>query len=78
MQKKLLDPPNAWHFHKMKTHSGGYCGALIECRRCYAACKIYWNSKSSREDFAELERSRLKLREFLGYGTRGRPRAPIQ
>ena len=68
MQNHIHTHAETFKFYKMKT-SSGHRGFLMICKNCTRVCKISWSNQTDWND-EELETKRVKLRDFLGFGTR--------
>ena len=76
MQELLTQFPDAFSFYKMTTKSR-HRGAMLECRSCGKACKLHWE-QTANLNCEKLERCRQCLRQFLGFGTDGKPKNSIR
>ena len=68
MQNHIRTHAESFKFFKMKT-SSGHRGFMMLCKNCTKVCKISWSNQLDWDD-EELETKRVKLRDFLGFGTR--------
>ena len=67
MQNHIRTHAESFKFFRM--HTSGHRGFMMICKNCTQVCKNSWSNQMDWDD-EELETKRVKLRDFLGFGTR--------